>query len=135
MVQVQTTLTRGPKEVAYRLIILQSVVTVILTVLLFLASGLLMAKSALIAGLGVVLANGVFAVFLFRGSEVQQAMGMMVRFYIGEAIKLILSAIFIAWAITTLGVAAMPFLLTFVILQMLIWPIGMTGGNRSVRKN
>ena len=132
---MQTTLTRGPKKVAYRLIILQTMVTLLLALTILLTLGQTSAWAVLVSGAGVVLANSVFAVFLFRGREIQQATRIIARFYLGEALKLILSAVFIAWAITQLGVAAIPFLLTYVVLQMLICPIGIMGGNRSFGTN
>ena len=132
IIKVQTTLTRGPKKIAYRLIFLQSIVTAAAALLMLCLVGRDVAFAVIMAGACVVLANVILAGFLFRGDNIQTATRMVSRFYAGELCKLVFCAAGMAWAIAALQVAVLPFLLMYGVLQLLVWPVGIMRSVRSI---
>ena len=120
-----------PKRLANRLIVWQIAATGVLSLLALVFVSMLLAFSIALAGVIVVVANGIFALCLFPRTQTLAGPQVMLRFYGGEVIKLLVSAVCIAWVIMNLKIVVLPFLLTYFVLQMLVWPVGMMGTSRS----
>ena len=76
--------------------------------------------SALIAGVICVIANTYFAKRIFRYQGAQDVKKFIRAYFLGELSKLGIIIVLMLLALTILKVKAMPFLLTFVILQIMM---------------
>ena len=103
---------------AYKLIGIQAVIALIVTAVLFAFFGSVAAYSALIAAVICLLCNAFFAKMIFRYRGAQQVKAFIRAYFIAEIAKLALIILFMLMALTYLHIKAVPFLLTFVILQL-----------------
>jgi ATP synthase protein I len=87
--------------------------------------GLAIAQAVFVAGVVVVAANWAFVVILFRRGKADASTRLVTRFYLGEILKLVLTAILLAVAVSVFSIAPLPLLITYFMLQIILWPIGM----------
>lgn len=104
----------------YKLIGIQAVIALIVTAVLFIFFGSVAAYSAIVAGFICVLCNLFFAKMIFRYRGAQQVKQFIMRYMLAEVAKIILIVVFMFIALKFLHIKAMPFLLTFVILQLIM---------------
>ncbi|MGI9228231.1 MAG: ATP synthase subunit I [Gammaproteobacteria bacterium] len=88
------------KAVAYRLLIGEAILTAIVSCSLFIGFDKVMAYSAACGGLAYIVPNFLFARFAFRYSAADSPSLAVKWLYIGEAIKLLLTALLFALIIT-----------------------------------
>jgi len=114
------------KTAAYKLLGIQLVIAVVLALLLLLYSGAESAWSALMGGLIFILPNAYFTRSAFRGNE-QESPHFIVRwFYIGEAGKLVLTAVMFALCFVLLESLQVKVLFVTYILMIIVNLIGLS---------
>lgn len=108
------------RKVAYGWLIIQVIVTVIISLLLFLIHGIHTALSALLGGLICVLPNLMFACILFWRSSFNPK-STIKALYIGELIKLSLTGLLFILVIKLLSVNIIGLFLGFIGAQFGFW--------------
>ena len=78
------------------------------------------ALSAFTAGVICVLANSYFAKRIFRYQGAQEIGKFIRAYFLGELTKLVLIVVLMLLAFAVLKIKAIPFLLTFIVLQILM---------------
>lgn len=106
------------KRSAYSLIAIQSVIALIIVVLMAVLGGWQDSLSALIAGVICVVANSYFARRIFRYQGAQNVKKFIRAYFLGELTKLGIIIVLMLLALMVLKIKAMPFLLTFIALQL-----------------
>jgi ATP synthase protein I len=99
----------------------QGVVLLVIAALMGVIAGRLAAYSALLAGVISLIANTYFACRVFRFRGASQARRIVRAFYVGEIIKLGIIVVLMLVAMIYLKISILPFLLTYVLLQMALW--------------
>ena len=108
---------RLAKKSASNVIAVQSVIALVIVVLLAIFGGLQDSFSALLAGLICVIANSYFAKRIFRYQSAD-AKRFIKAYLLGELTKLGIIIVLMLFALMVLKIKALPFLLTFVVLQI-----------------
>ena len=121
------------KLAAYKVLVVIALVTTVISLILFLGIGSVTAYSAALGGISCLLPNLLFARFAFRYSA-SESIGLVMRwFYIGEAVKIIVTILIFALSliwIKELNIAAM--LITYIVVLMLnIHGLGLVIGRQS----
>ena len=111
---------RSVRLIAYRLVRLQAVVVVIIA-LCWWIKGATEELSALLGGAICVLSNLYFAWRLFAITSSRAAKRIMINFFLGELIKLVLSAVLVILVMVFIPVAIVPFIIGFVGAQFGFW--------------
>ncbi len=104
------------KHAAYKVLCVIAVVVAAIALVLLLVKGPVAAYSALLGGIACLLPNLLFARFAFRHSAANSASLVMRWFYIGEAVKIIVTVMIFALSLTRLeelNLAAM--MITYVV--------------------
>ena len=121
------------KLAAYKVLLLIAIITAAITIILMLSIGHIAAYSAALGGIACILPNLLFARFAFRHSAAESAGLVMKWFYIGEAIKIIVTVLIFALSLTwlkDLNFAAM--FITYIIALMLnIHGLGLVIGRQN----
>ncbi|MAZ78062.1 MAG: hypothetical protein CMF39_05235 [Legionellaceae bacterium] len=112
-------MAQSSKQSANKLIILQAVVAVVIS-LVALSWGIKAAYSSLLAGVVCTLANWFFIKRLFRRSMAREARIIVKDFYLAEILKLALIAVLMLLSMLVFKVSLLPFLLTYVLLQVAV---------------
>lgn len=126
---IDSVTTRSACLIAYRLAWLQAVVVVIIA-LCWCIRGITEALSAFLGGaVCVILPNLHFAWRLFAITVVRTAKQIMINFFLGELIKLVLSAVLVILIVMFTRVSIVPFIVGFVGAQFGFWfaPLGILG--------
>lgn len=105
---------------ASRLIIMQSAIALVIAILMAIFVSWQSAGSALLAGVICVVANTYFAKRIFRYQGAQDVKKFIRAYFLGELTKLGIIIILMLLSLIILKVKPMPFLLTFVILQLMM---------------
>jgi ATP synthase protein I len=120
------------KLAAYKVLLVISIITAAIALILMLSIGRIAAFSAALGGIACILPNLLFARLAFRYSAAESAGLVMKWFYIGEAIKIIVTVLIFALSLTwfkDLNIAAM--FITYIIALMLnIHGLGMVIGRQ-----
>ena len=105
-----------------RLLAIQLLVVLVTALILWQVVDLVHAYSAFLGGMICVIPSAVFAFFVFRHRGAQAAKKIVTALYVGEALKYALTlALFAAVFICVAPIAALPFFMTFIIVQLLHW--------------
>lgn len=112
--------SRSGAKFAKQLIFSQLVVTAGLS-LLFLFVSTAAVYSALLAGLVAIMPNGLFAYRLFKYSGAQSAKSIVSALYRGEAMKLVITMVFMAVIFRFIPILAWPFFATYILVLMVFW--------------
>ena len=104
-----------------RFLLLQGIVIFVISLALWRIVDVKAAYSALLGGLVCLLPTWYFAARYFRYSGARSAQKILSAFYRGEAIKLFLTVAFFALIFKYINIAAMPFFVTFIVVQSLVW--------------
>lgn len=118
--------TRSARLIVYRLTGLQAAVAVIIA-LCWWVKGTTEALSAFLGGaVCVVLPNLYFAWRLFAITVILAAKRIMINFFLGELIKLVLSAVLVILIVVFVPVSIVPFIIGFAGAQFGFWffPLG-----------
>ena len=107
-------LAQKSQQVALRILSYQAVISVIVA-LLFLVKSDTAALSALAGGLICLVPNGIFVMMTHRHGGAQSAKKIMNAFYLGEALKIALTAIMFAVAFISLPIDILPLLVTYIL--------------------
>ncbi|MGH8578671.1 MAG: ATP synthase subunit I [Gammaproteobacteria bacterium] len=111
----------GHKKIAYKIVAAQALVTVIIALLLLVISSARSAYSALAGGLVSVVSNSYLAAKLFR-FERDAVPGRIVRaFYVGEAVKILITAVSFVFIFAVLDTEALYVLLTYGATLLVYW--------------
>jgi ATP synthase protein I len=114
------------KTAAYKLLGIQLVISVGVALLLLVYSGRVSAWSALMGGLIFILPNAYFTRSAFRGNE-RESPGFIVRwFFIGEAGKLVLTAVMFALCFVWVEFLQVKILFTMYIVMIIINMAGLS---------
>src|SRR5205809_578259 len=105
---------------AYRWVMWQAIFTLILALLFLCIGGKVMAYSALLGGGICVLASAYFALRLFAYVGATKARYMVKALYRAELGKFALTLVMFFVAIKYMHVAALPFFLTYILVQMVL---------------
>ncbi len=87
---------QATRTFAIRFVGFQLIMTLVMAVIWMIFHSTVAAYSALLGGLANVIPNAFFVRFAFSGSKSTSPQNMLIRFYIGEAGKLVLTGIFFA---------------------------------------
>jgi F0F1-type ATP synthase assembly protein I len=112
-------LAKSSKQSANKLITLQAVIAVMIS-LVALSWGIKAAYSSLLAGAVCTLANWFFVRRLFRRSMAREAKAIVKDFYLAEILKLGVIALLMLLSMLVFKVSLLPFLLTYVLLQVAV---------------
>jgi len=112
------------KVAAYEVLAVETAITALITLLLKTSVDFVAAYSALIGGLAFILPNVLFARFAFKHSAKDSANLTVIRFYIGEAIKLALTAVIFVACFLMIGPLSVVALFATFILVLVINLIG-----------
>lgn len=104
-----------------RIILMQLVIAVLVSLLIWLLSGFKAGCSAAAGGMICIVTNALFAAKLFSYSGARDARAIVNAFYFGEALKLILTALLFAAVFYSGEVAALPLFLGFIATQFGNW--------------
>lgn len=118
------------KRAAYKVLSVIALITVAISLIVMFSAGQVAAYSAALGGIACLLPNLLFARFAFRHSAADSAARVMRWFYIGEAIKIIVTGLIFALAllwIKDINLAAM-FITYMVTLMMNIHGLGLVLG-------
>lgn len=114
-------LKKTMRRQALRVIYLQGAVAACIGLAYLVTLGLYAAWSAWVAGMICVLVNGYFAWRVFTHTGARAADRIVKNFYRGEVVKLLLTALLIFIAIKWLGIAPLPFFVSFAFTQLAFW--------------
>lgn len=117
---VKNSMSRTTRSVAYRLVGVQAVIVLIIA-MLWLIGGVTEAWSALLGGTACVLPSLYFARRFFASADSMAARRILTAFYLGELVKLALSAGLVAVIILFVPVSIAPFMVGFVGAQFGFW--------------
>ncbi len=104
-----------------RLLGLQVLLVLLLSLLWLWGSSLVAAYSAFLGGAIAVVANGYFAMKVLARTGALAARQIVRTFYIAEAVKLLLSAVLFILVFVFIPVRPLPLFLTYVVVQMGFW--------------
>jgi ATP synthase protein I len=123
------------KTAAYKLLGIQLVISVGVALLLLVYSGRESAWSALMGGLIFILPNAYFTRSAFRGNE-RESPGFIVRwFFIGEAGKLVLTAVMFALCFVWMEFLQVKILFTMYIVMIIINMAGLSLSRNDRQEN
>lgn len=108
------------QKAAYRIIFAQLLVALAIVVLMLVFADMRAALSALLAGMICVLANFYFAKRILKYRGAQDVKKFMRAYFLGELTKLAMIVVLMLLALVFLKIDAMPFLLTFIVLQIMM---------------
>jgi len=114
-------LARSARNAAFRLIIWQMLLTLVISLVLLSYLGLVQAFSAFAGGMICILPNIYFAIKAFSYGGARAAKQIVRAFYLGEAIKIVMTAGLFALAYIALPVDIKIMLLTFICIQFMAW--------------
>ena len=106
---------------ANRVIGVQAVVAVAIAIIYGMMADLQAALSAFSAGVIVVAANYFFAWRVFSVTGASAVQKIVSNFYIGEALKLLLTAVLVVFAIKVLAITPLPFFTGYAVTQIAFW--------------
>lgn len=109
-----------PKPRVYRIVRTQLAVTIAVALAVFILAGLESAYSALAGGLISVIANFYFAMQTLAGTG-KSPRQLVTAFYVGEAVKILITAALFVVAIKVLNVLFLPLFITYVITLLVYW--------------
>lgn len=109
------------REGASRLLLLQLLFTLIITVIAAMVAGISVAYSALVGGSVCVLANLFFVKHFFAYSGARAGQKIVTMMFVAEIIKLSMTAILFVLSITLWHVKPLPFLIAYFIVQSSCW--------------
>jgi ATP synthase protein I len=121
------------KLAAYKVLLVIAIITALIAIVLMLSIGRVAAFSAALGGITCILPNLLFARLAFRHSAADSAGLVMKWFYIGEAIKIIVTVLIFALSliwIKELNIAAM-FITYIFALMVNIHGLGLVIGRQS----
>ncbi len=108
-------LVRPGRELAKRLLIIQASAVTIVAAVMAIAVNAEWGLSALIGGGIFVLANAVFALFAFMFSGARASKQVMISFYAGEALKILITVILFSAVYMYAQVELVPLKLTYLL--------------------
>jgi len=114
-------LARRGRSYAYKLVLLQAVIVGITTILLFALWGVQFGISALAGAIIAVFPNFVFATLAFSHAGASASGKVVHSFFLGEAVKLLLTIVLFAIAFGLLNVVFTPLFITYVIGLLVPW--------------
>jgi len=109
------------RSLAYKLIGMQTVAVLIVSVIFFLANGSKDGYSALLGGVISIVPNFVFATLAFRNAGASAAKEVLGDFFRGEALKLILVIVLFWVVFNLLDVRYLPLFVTYALAIVLHW--------------
>ncbi len=115
--------TEKNRSAAYKMLAVETFITVMTSVALYLVVDIETARSVAIGGLAFIVPNAYFAKYVFRHSAADSAQLAMRWFYIGEVIKVFATVLIFSMAFLwsdTLNEAAL-FIMYIVMLVLNIW--------------
>lgn len=104
-----------------RVLQFQALTMVVVSALALLAGGAAEARSALLGGLVGFLPNAYFAVKFGRSDPGKSAKEVVRTFYLGESIKLIITALLFIFVFQLPGIVFMPLFIGFLSVIMVFW--------------
>lgn len=113
--------TRSARVIAYRLVGLQAMIVVVVALGWWWIKGVIEGLSVLLGGMACLLPSLYFAHCLFATTSPPVVKQSMVSFYLGEVIKLALSAGMVIVIILYISVSIVPFIMGFVGAQLGFW--------------
>ncbi len=112
--------SRG-RSTAYKLIGLQALAVLAVSLIFFLAIGTQAGYSALLGGVISIVPNFVFATLAFRNAGASAAKEVLGDFFKGEALKLVLVIVLFWVVFNTLDVLYLPLFVTYALAIVLHW--------------
>lgn len=110
------------REQIYRIVFYQFVVVLVVVVGWYLASGMKAASSALSGGLISVLASFFFARVVIRSRVAKSPKAILLQLYLGEALKLIVTAALFMIAFALFRIEFVPLFSAYIATLCVFWP-------------
>jgi ATP synthase protein I len=104
-----------------RLLEIQCIISAIIALVLLLAFGIQAAFSALLGGMVAIIPIALFARKLFYYQGARAARQIVKSFYIGEALKMLLSMTLFILVFTLLRINPLAFFITYIVVLMCYW--------------
>ena len=114
-------LARRGRSSAYKLVVIQAAIVGVTSILLFALWGFQYGLSAFAGGVIAVLPNFVFATLAFSHAGASASGKVVQSFFLGEAVKLLLTIVLFAIAFGLLNVVFAPLFITYVIGLLVPW--------------
>ena len=114
-------LARRGRKSAYKLVIIQAAIVGVTSILLFALWGFQYGLSAFAGGVIAVLPNFVFATLAFSHAGASASGKVVQAFFLGEAVKLLLTIAMFSLVFINLKVAFMPLFVCYVLTLIVHW--------------
>jgi ATP synthase protein I len=106
---------------ARRLFFCQVVIALLIAVVAAIFSGNRAALSAVLGGLVSAVPNAYFALKFFKHQGARAAKQIVNSFYLGEALKIVISIILFALVFIFFHINPLVFFITYIVVQMMVW--------------
>ncbi|MCW3173093.1 ATP synthase subunit I [Shewanella subflava] len=116
-------LARRGRKSAYKLVIIQAAIVGVTSILLFALWGFQYGLSAFAGGVIAVLPNFVFATLAFSHAGASASGKVVQAFFLGEAVKLLLTIVLFAIAFGLLDVVFAPLFATYALGLLVPWAV------------
>lgn len=114
-------MNQSGKKIAFKLSVIQLVLTVLACLAAFVIGGTKAMYSSILGGLVIMFPNLVMAWCLFRHQGATKARSIVKGFYLGEALKLGLTALLFAMVFACVNIEPLAFFATAVLVVMNYW--------------
>ena len=114
-------LARRGRSMAYKLISMQILAVVLAAFVFLMTTGTKAGYSALCGGVVAIFPNFVFATLAFRNAGASAAKEVLIDFFLGEALKLVLVIVLFWVVFNLLDVIYLPLFVTYVMAIVLHW--------------
>lgn len=113
------TMNAKGRRIAHRLLAAQTVTAVALVFIFGVAGGLMAAFSALLGALVSLIPNGIFIALVFRFAGASSAQQVVLSFFAGEALKIVLSVVLLMVALIFFNGPLLPLFAVFSLLHLM----------------
>ncbi|MFT5789999.1 MAG: ATP synthase protein I [Shewanella sp.] len=122
-IKLSNVLARRGRSLAYKIVIFQAAIVGGTTILLFALWGVQYGFSAFLGGVIAVLPNFVFATLAFSHAGASASGKVVQSFFLGEAVKLLLTTVLFAIAFGLLDMAFAPLFATYALGLLIPWTV------------
>lgn len=109
------------RQAAYRLVLLQVIVSIVIAGVLWELDSFQQGYSALLGGLVCAAATACFAKRVFRMTGARAAPQIVMSFYSAEVMKLMLTVVLFGLIMKYVAIAPLPFFMTYIGTQLMLW--------------
>ncbi len=112
--------TNNNRSVAYKILILEAIITAVITLVLALGVSVINAYSVAVGGLAFIIPNAYFTKYVFRYSAADSPQLAIRGFYLGEAIKIIATVLIFTLSFLLIKQLNVPALIFTYVLMLIL---------------